>query len=85
LTGAGALFNTVPRRVFRRGALSALPQGAKYVELASAPGGAAREDVVYCGGEYIAAPGLPGQYAPVSAGEALFRCIKGVLRERGML
>lgn len=85
LSDAGVLFNTVPRRVFGRGALSALPEGARYIELASAPGGAAREDAYGCGLEYIAAPGLPGKYAPVSAGEALFRCVKGVLRERGII
>ena len=85
LSGAEALFNTVPRRVFGRGELSALPQGARYIELASAPGGALREEVIACGVGYTAAPGIPGRYAPVSAGEALFRCVKGILRERGIL
>ena len=84
LSGAGVLFNTVPRRVFGRGALSVLPEGAMYIELASAPGGAAPEDAEKCGVVYVSAPGLPGKYAPISAGEALFRCIKSVLRERGM-
>ena len=85
LESAGVLANTVPCRVFSGRALSLLPPGALYIELASAPGGADRAEVEACGAVYLPAPGLPGRFAPRAAGEAVWRAAKSILAERRML
>ena len=65
------IVNTVPAPVLTEERLGRTRQDALLVELASAPGGidaaAAREQ----GRRYLAAPGLPGKYAPARAAEIL--------------
>ncbi|MBO4453213.1 MAG: hypothetical protein J5793_04700 [Clostridia bacterium] len=85
LTRADAVINTVPQRVFGKRELCAVRKGVPFIELASRPGGADGGEVVAAGLKYLPSPGLPGKYSPVSAGEALFRCAKRILLERGSL
>lgn len=62
------IFNTVPAPVLSRLQLSRLKKDCLLLELASAPGGV---DPACCGElglTVIAAPGLPGTYAPKTAG-----------------
>ncbi len=62
------LFNTVPALVVGRDALSALPRDAVVIELASLPGGVDLRAAAELGVNVITAPGLPGKYAPRTAG-----------------
>ena len=62
------IFNTVPAPVF------APPGGALCLDLASTPGFLPPE-------AGRSAHGLPGKYAPASAGEALGRCVHRLLKE----
>ena len=79
-----AVINTVPARVFGMAELASLRRGAIFLELASAPGGADREAAESIGLNYVAAPGLPGKYAPETAGFLLAETVKSILRERGI-
>ncbi len=65
------LFNTVPNRLLGRGALAALSPKTLLIELASFPGGFDPLDAELVERRYELARGLPGQYAPVTAGEIL--------------
>ena len=75
------VFNTVPAPVLDARMLSALPEGALVIDLASAPGGtdfaAARERGVRA----ILAPGLPARYAPRTAAKILKNTILTLLEE----
>lgn len=67
--GYDVIFNTVPARILTAEIVSRLPDATALLELASAPGG---WDVsVPCRCKQILAPGLPGKYAPVSAGRVI--------------
>ena len=82
--GFDAVLNTAPARIFAPDSLAAL-RGALYVELASAPGGCLPQEAEAAGLRHVAAPGLPGKFAPEAAGRALCRCVCSILEERGML
>lgn len=69
---ADALFNTVPAHVLDAQALSRIRPGAPLYELASPPYGEDVEEAVRQGVDLRMESGLPGRYAPESAGEALF-------------
>ncbi len=75
------LFNTVPEILFHKTLLSTFPKQCLYMELASAPGGmdicAAKE----YGIRSIWGGGLPGKYAPESAGISLAAAILRAMRE----
>ncbi len=75
-----AVFNTVPARLLDEGALEKL-SGAVYFELASAPGGAGREEAEKKGVKYVPLGGLPGQVAPKTAGELIARVVLEKLGE----
>ncbi len=80
------IFNTVPARIFSSEFLSTLSRETLLIELASAPGGWSPEQAAAYGLHVRYAPGLPGIYAPRSAGiliaDALYPLIcKEVARE----
>lgn len=62
------VFNTVPQEVLTPIQLARLNKACLLIELASAPGGFSPEDCGELGLRCIAAPGLPGKYAPKTAG-----------------
>lgn len=69
---ADVIFNTVPAMILHEAALSAMKKEAMVIELASAPYGL---DIEMAGRKGIAVcveSGLPGRYAPMDAGAALF-------------
>jgi len=76
LTGAAeaadVIFNTVPARVLGEDALRAIRPGALMIELASAPYGADLTAARELGVHVEMESGVPGRYAPLDAGEALF-------------
>ena len=73
---AELVFNTVPARVLDEEALSALRGHAQVIELASAPYGADPELAQHLGVPMAIESGLPGRFAPVDAGAALFEALE---------
>jgi dipicolinate synthase subunit A len=65
------LVNTVPAPVLGREALMNLPRECVLIEVAGAPYGIEEAAAEELGFTYIPAPGLPGKYAPESAGAAI--------------
>lgn len=76
------LVNTVPARVLGEDMLARLPGDALLLELASAPGGFDRAAAESAGLRVLAAPGLPGLCAPLTAAELMREAIYDILRER---
>lgn len=68
------ILNTVPSWIFDQ-KNSSLLKNAVYFELASAPHGGESEFLKKNCGKYILASGIPGKYAPQSAGTAAFHAI----------
>lgn len=69
------IFNTVPREILSLAQLEQLSPQCLLVELASAPGGFSMEHCKNLGLNALAAPGLPGKYAPKTAGILYARSI----------
>lgn len=69
---ADVIINTVPARVLGEEALLRIGKRTPVIELASAPYGLDLERAVQMGLEVFVEAGLPGRYAPLDAGEALF-------------
>ena len=81
---ADAVFNTVPSILFNENELSALKKGAFIIDLASLPGGVDFNSAEKLGVKAIHALGLPGKYAPETAGKIIFEAAMTILRERGI-
>lgn len=62
------IFNTVPAPVLSEAQLKTVHPHCLLMELASAPGGIPAEHCGTPGLNYLAAPGLPGQWAPATMG-----------------
>ena len=73
--------NTVPAPVLEEKLLKRLKKDAVLLELASAPGGFDSEAAQRLGLKVIAAPGLPGEYAPISAAELMRESIYAIIAE----
>ncbi len=72
------VYNTVPARVICDEMLEIVSQHNSeciFMELASSPGGFDPQIAEFFGYKVISAPGLPGKYAPTSAGDYIFRSI----------
>ncbi|MBR5559954.1 MAG: NAD(P)-binding domain-containing protein [Clostridia bacterium] len=69
---ADVVFNTVPARILHERALSAMRRDALVIELASAPYGMDIGLAAQLGIEVSVEGGLPGRYAPLDAGAAMF-------------
>lgn len=65
------IFNTVPAQVVDRGVLEACKKDAAVIDIASAPGGVDFEAAKALGIAAKLCLGLPGKYAPKTAGEIL--------------
>lgn len=80
---ADVIFNTVPARVLGEQALRAVGKDALVIELASAPYGADLELALRLGVAVAVESGLPGRYAPLDAGAALFDALQRAMTELG--
>lgn len=80
-----ALLNTVPSLILGGELLSHSRPGLVYLELASAPGGIDRAAAERMGVIYIDGQGLPGKYAPRSAGELIAAYVSDYLTREGEL
>lgn len=69
---ADAIFNTVPARILSGDALAQVRRDALIVELASTPYGVDIDEAVRMGLHVSREGGVPGRYAPLDAGRALF-------------
>jgi len=69
------IFNTVPATVITGEILSALPQDAVIIELASPPGGIDLREAAQHGTHVISALGLPGKFSPKTAGHIITDCV----------
>ena len=77
--GYDAIFNTIPHRVLTPRILEAMPKKTLLMELASAPGGWDADAAIPC--RTIYAPGLPGKYAPKTAGVIVADTLLPLLEE----
>ena len=69
---AAVIFNTVPAHVLRHEALARIRRETLVLELASPPYGADLALASRMGVDVVVEGGLPGRYAPLDAGAALF-------------
>lgn len=84
VSGADVVFNTIPARIWDEGTLAHLPKGTPVIELAGAPYGADPELARRMGVRLNIESGLPGRYAPMEAGAALFQTVLRALEaEKG--
>lgn len=81
LGGIEAAVNTAPAPFPCR--LSCFSRDCLLVELASAPGGFDMSEALRLNMSCIAAPGLPGKYAPRSAAAVMENAVKNIVREYG--
>lgn len=84
-SGYDVIFNTVPSWIFDREFFEGLDKKTMIVELASAPGGFDPTIADKFGAKIINAQGIPGKYAPVSAGNLLFEFIEKILKKEMIL
>ena len=75
------ILNTVPARLITQPILDALAPGTVILELSSAPNALDAEGARRRGIEVLIAPGLPGKYAPKSAGQAIADTVAELLAE----
>ena len=71
LAGSELIFNTVPALILQEKELAQLSRHALLIDLAGNGGGVDLQAVSDLGVHFIAAPGLPGKVAPVTAGKVL--------------
>jgi len=76
------VFNTIPADVLGEKLLQALPSEAVVIDIASGPGGVDFEAAKALGITAKLCPGLPGIYAPRSAGEAVAQIARIILEEQ---
>ena len=69
------LINTIPARWLDAKSLSGAKPGGVYLELASAPFGAEKDDAEQHGLRFLDGKGLPGRFCPQAAAEAMKHCI----------
>lgn len=79
-----ALINTVPSPVIGDATLSRMRRDALLLELASKPYGIDLALAEICGLHTILASGLPGKYAPETAGHIICQTILTMLYEKGI-
>ena len=79
------ILNTVPSRVISNEQILGLDDGTVLIELASDPGGFDFEIAEQCTLKAIKAGGLPGKYAPQSAGEAVADVLLRILESEALL
>jgi len=76
------VFNTIPAMVLDEKLLQSLPPDAVVIDIASGPGGVEFEAAKELGITAKLCPGLPGDYSPRSAGEAVAQITRIILEEQ---
>lgn len=80
-TGYDLIFNTVPTWLFCEDFLVEMSKKTQIIDLASSPGGVDISAAKRVGANVLWASSLPGKYAPESAGDLIFECIKEIVSE----
>ena len=75
------LINTIPAPILTPQILANAARGTTLLELSAAPRVVDADLLLAFGIEYIAAPALPGRYAPKSAGEAVAEAVARILSQ----
>lgn len=78
---ANMIFNTVPALVLTNCHLSKLDSETVIIDVASSPGGTDFEAAARLGIKALLAPGLPGKFAPKTAGKILAQVVPRLLVE----
>ena len=73
------ILNTIPAKLLTTAVLERIPKGTLILELSSAPRVVDAEEAARRGIELLSAPGLPGRYAPESAGQAIADAVAELL------
>lgn len=73
---AGVIFSTVPAHVLGKNELDKISPDALVIELASPPYGMNLDLARHMGVNVVLESGIPGRYAPISAGAALFDALE---------
>ena len=82
---ADVIINTIPAHVLSAEVLEAMPRDTPIIELASAPYGLELKEAVRLGLQVCVESGLPGRYAPLDAGQALFDAMMSAMtKQEGM-
>ena len=79
------IINTVPSRIISNEQLLHLADGTLLIELASAPGGFDPDMAEQCRLKVIRASGIPGKYAPMSAGKTVADTLLTILEREALL
>ena len=79
---ADVIMNTVPARVMGEDVLAMVGKDALVMELAGAPYGVDVEAARRLGVHLEVESGVPGRYAPMEAGEALFEAVQRAIRRQ---
>ena len=79
------IFNTVPERILSNEVLLSIPRHTVLIELASPPGGFDPDIALQCDVHFIDGRGLPGKYAPETAGKIIADTIIQYLKKEGIL
>ena len=79
------IFNTVPNWIFDEHVASEIPSETLIIDLASPPFGIDEKLVQKYNLNYIKASGIPGKYAPVSAGDIIGQTVTLILEKEGTI
>ena len=85
LSGYDVVFNTIPSRIINNEQLLRMSSKNILIELASSPGGFDVEIAEQSGIYVIKAPGVPGKYAPISAGKIISDSLKKIIKREGFI
>lgn len=81
LRHADVVFNTIPAHVLGKAALDQIAKDALVIELASPPYGMNLEMARHMGVSVVVEGGLPGRYAAMDAGAALFDALQRAMEQ----
>ena len=81
LRHADVVFNTIPAHVLGKAALDQIAKDALVIELASPPYGMNIELAKHMGVSVVVEGGLPGRYAAMDAGAALFDALQRAMEQ----
>ncbi len=84
-SNADVIFNTIPFPIANEKAISSLKPRTLFIDLASLPGGLSEAGEKFLCDRFIRALGVPGKYAPETAGRVVFETVSESLHEKGVL
>lgn len=83
-SNADVIFNTIPSPIITEENIEKI-SNSLIIDLASIPGGLSEKAKQVSGENFIHALSLPGKHFPDTAGEAIYKTIINVMREKGLV